>query len=110
METESGLYFGKGTEKFHYVFTFRFRNYFSGANVPPEIISLDALIEMEIFAKINFIKQDKLLSMIPQIKISSYFTFWRPVIENVFKHNYTKFEIIKFKKVKRSLLPGALLN
>ena len=57
METESGLYFGKGTEKFHYVFTFRFRNYFLGANVPPEIISLDALVEMEIFAKINFIKQ-----------------------------------------------------
>ena len=69
METESGLYFGKGTEKFHYVFTFRFRNYFLGANVPPEIISLDALVEMEIFAKINFIKQGKLLSMIPQIKI-----------------------------------------
>ena len=52
METESGLYFGKGTEKFRYVFTFRFRNYFLG-----EIISLDALVEMEIFAKINFIKQ-----------------------------------------------------
>ena len=69
METESGLYFGKGTEKFHYVFTFRFRNYFLGANVPPEIISLDALLEMEIFAKINFIKQVKLLSMIPQITI-----------------------------------------
>ena len=65
METESGLYFGKGTEKFHYVFTFRFRNYFLGANVPPEIISLDALVEMEI----NFIKQGKLLSMIPQIAI-----------------------------------------
>ena len=31
-------------------------------------------------------------------------------IENVFKHSYTKFEIIKFKKVKRPLLPGALLN
>ena len=56
METESGLYFGKGTEKFHYVFTFRFRNYFLGANVPPEIISMDELVEMEIFAKINFIK------------------------------------------------------
>ena len=69
METESRLYFGKGTEKFHYVFTFRFRNYFLGANVPPEIISLDALVEMEIFAKINFIKQCKLLSMIPQITI-----------------------------------------
>ena len=69
METESGLCFGKGTEKFHYVFTFRFRNYFLGANVPPEIISLDALIEMEIFAKINFIEQGKLLSMIIQIKI-----------------------------------------
>ena len=60
----------------------------------PEIISLDALVEMEIFAKINFIKQGKLLSMIPQIKIRSYLTFWLPVIENVFKHNYTKFEII----------------
>ena len=47
METESGLYFGKGTEKFHYVFTFKFRNYFLGANVPPEIISFDALVEME---------------------------------------------------------------
>ena len=69
METESGLYFGKGTEKFHYVFTFRFRNYFLGANVTPVIISLDALVEMEIFAKINFIKQGKLLSMIPQITI-----------------------------------------
>ena len=66
METESRLYFGKGTVKFHYVFTFRFRNYFLGANVPPEIISLDVLVEMEIFAKINFIKQGKLLSMIPQ--------------------------------------------
>ena len=54
METESGLYFGKGTEKFRYVFTFRFRNYFSGANVPLEIISLNALVEMEIFAEINF--------------------------------------------------------
>ena len=43
MENESGLYFGKGAEKFHYAFTFRFRNYFLGANVPPEIISLDAL-------------------------------------------------------------------
>ena len=52
METESGLYFGKGSEKFHYVFTFRFRNYFLGANVPPEI---NALEEMEISAKINFI-------------------------------------------------------
>ena len=69
IETESGLYFGKGTEKFHYVFTFRFRNYFLGANVPPEIISLDALVEMEIFAKLNFPKQGKLLSIIPQIKI-----------------------------------------
>ena len=69
METESGLYFGKGTEKFHYVLTFRFRNYFLGANVPPEIISLDALVEMEIFSKLNFTKQGKLLSIIPQIKI-----------------------------------------
>ena len=73
---------------------------------PPEIISLDALVEMEIFAKINFIKQGKLLSMIPQIKILSYFTFWRPVMDNVFKNNYTMFEIIKFKKVRRPLLPG----
>ena len=69
METEGGVHFGKGSEKLHYVFTFRFRNHFSGANVPPEIISLDALVEMEIFAKINFVKQGKLLSMIPQIKI-----------------------------------------
>ena len=69
METEGGLYFGIGSKKFHYVFTFRFRNYFLGANVPPEIISLDARVEMEIFAKINFIKQGKLFSMIPQIKI-----------------------------------------
>ena len=75
METESGLYFGKGTKKFHYVFIFRFRNYFLGANVPPEIISLDALVEMEIFAKINFIKQGKLLSMIPQIKIGHILPF-----------------------------------
>ena len=30
---------------------------------------LDVLAEMEIFAKINFIKQGNLLSMIPQIKI-----------------------------------------
>ena len=67
METEGGLYFGIGSKKFHYVFTFRFRNYFLGANVPP--ISLDARVEMEIFAKINFIKQGKLFSMIPQIKI-----------------------------------------
>ena len=70
METEGRLYFGKGSEKFHYfVFTFRFRNYFLGANVPPEIISLDTFVEMEIFAKINFIKPGKLLSMIPQVKI-----------------------------------------
>ena len=69
METEGGLYFGKGSEKFHYVFTFRFRNYFLDANVPQEIITLDALIEMEIFAKINFIKQGKLLLMTPQIKV-----------------------------------------
>ena len=67
METESGLYFGKETEKFLYVFTFRFRNYFLGANVPPEIISLDAFVEMKIFAKLNFTKQGKLLSIIPQI-------------------------------------------
>ena len=39
--------------------TFRFRNYFLGANVSPEIISLDALAETEIFGKINFIKQGK---------------------------------------------------
>ena len=69
METEGELYFGKESKKFHYIFTFRFRNYFLGANVPPEVISLDALEEMEIFAKINFIKQGKLLSMIPQINI-----------------------------------------
>ena len=71
IETESGLYFGKGTENFHYVFTFRFQNYFLGANVPSEIISLDALVEMEIFAiaELNFTKQGKLLSIIPQIKI-----------------------------------------
>ena len=69
METESGLYFGKGTGNVHYIFTFRFRNYFLGANVPSEMIFLDALVEIEIFAKINFIKQGKLLSMIPQIKI-----------------------------------------
>ena len=75
METESGLYVGKGTEKFHYVFTFRFRNYFLGANVPPEIISFDALVEMEIFTKMNFIKQGKLLSMIPQIKIGRTLPF-----------------------------------
>ena len=59
METEGRLYFGKGSEKLHYVFTFRFGNYFLGANVPPDIISLDSLVEMEIFAKINFIKQGK---------------------------------------------------
>ena len=35
----------------------------------PEIISLDMRVEMEIFAEVNFIKQGKLLSMIPQIKI-----------------------------------------
>ena len=75
METESGLYFGKGTEKFHYVFTFRFRNYFLGANVLPEIISFNPLVEMEIFAKINVIKQGKLLSMIPQIKIGHSLPF-----------------------------------
>ena len=69
METEGGIYFGKVSEKFHYVFTFKFRNYLLDANVPPEMITLDALVEMEIFAKINFIKQGKLLSMIPQIKI-----------------------------------------
>ena len=56
IETESGLYFGKGTEKFHYFFTFRFWNYLLGANVPPEIISLDPLVEMEICAKLNFTK------------------------------------------------------
>ena len=69
METEGGLYFGIGSKKFHYIFTIRFRNYFLGANVPLEIISLDVLVEMEVLAKINFIKQVKLLSMIPQIKI-----------------------------------------
>ena len=69
METDGGLYFGERSEKFQYVFTFRFRNYLLGANVRPEIISLDALVEIEIFAKINFIKQGKLLAMIPQIKI-----------------------------------------
>ena len=51
METEGGLYFGMGSKEFHYVFTFRFRNYFFGANVPPEVISLDARVEMEIFDK-----------------------------------------------------------
>ena len=106
MQTESELYFGKGTEKFHYVFTFRFRNYFLGANVPPEIISLDALVAMEKFAKLNFMKQGKLLSDL----IILYLLATSHCIENVFKHNYTKFEIIKFKKVKRPLLPGALLN
>ena len=69
IETDGGLYFGKGSEKFHYVFTSRFRNYFLGANVLPEIISLDAIVEMEIFARINFVKQGKLLSMIPQLKV-----------------------------------------
>ena len=59
----------KGSEKFHYVFTFRFRNYVSHANVSPEIITLDALVEMEIFPKISFVKQGKLLLIIPQIKI-----------------------------------------
>ena len=59
METEGEFYLGEGFEKFHYAFTFRFRNYFLGANVPPEIISLDALVETDIFAKINFIKQGK---------------------------------------------------
>ena len=39
------------------------------ANVPLEMTTLDALVEMEIFAKINFIKQGKLLSLILQIKI-----------------------------------------
>ena len=47
---------------------------------------------------LNFIKQGKLLSMIQQIKIWSYFTFWRPVIENVFKHNYTKVWNYKIQK------------
>ena len=51
METEGGLYFGKGSEKFQYVFTFRFRNYFLGANVPPEIISLDALMRWKYLLK-----------------------------------------------------------
>ena len=69
METEGELYFRKGSEKFHYAFTFRCRNYLLGANVPPEIISSDALVDMEMFARINFMKQGKLLSMIPQTKI-----------------------------------------
>ena len=43
--------------------------------MPPEIISLDALVKMEIFAKINFIKEGKLLSMIPQIKIGHTLPF-----------------------------------
>ena len=47
------------SEKFHYVFTFRFRIYFVSENVSPEIISLDALVETEIFDKINFIKHSK---------------------------------------------------
>ena len=59
METESGLYLGEGSEKFRYVFTFRFRNYFLGANVSPPIISLDSLVGTEIFAEINFKKQGK---------------------------------------------------
>ena len=61
--------FGKGSEKFHYALIFKFRNYSLGANVPPEIISLDALVEKEIFAEINFIKQGKLLSVINLIDI-----------------------------------------
>ena len=48
--------------------------------------------------------------MMTQIKILSYWengkidlTFWLPIIENVFKNNYTKFEIIKVKKVSGGL-------
>ena len=59
LETEGEFYLGEGFGKLHYVFTFRFRNYFLSANVLPEIISLDALVETEICAKINFIKQGK---------------------------------------------------
>ena len=58
METEGGLYLRGGVKKFHYIFTFRFRNYFLDADVPPEIIFLDT-VETEIFAKINFIRQGK---------------------------------------------------
>ena len=59
METEGRLYLEEGSEKFHYVFTFRFRNYFLGANVTEGIICLESLAETGIFAKINFIKQGK---------------------------------------------------
>ena len=37
METKGGLYLEERSEKFHHVFTFRFRNYFLSTNVSPEI-------------------------------------------------------------------------
>ena len=40
MESEGGLFLEEGSKKFHHVFTFRFWNYFLGANVSPEINSL----------------------------------------------------------------------
>ena len=48
MEIEGGLYSGKVSEKC--------------ANVPSKIISLDALAELEMFAKINSTKQGKAYS------------------------------------------------
>ena len=53
-------------------------------------------------SRINFMKQGKLLSRIPQIKIDHTFPSSH---ENVFKNNCTKFEIIKLRKVRRQLLP-----
>ena len=51
--------FREGSGRFHYVFTFRFRNYFLGTYVPQEIVSLDALVETKIFSKTNCITQGK---------------------------------------------------
>ena len=56
METEGGLYFQKLPLRFHIQIS---ELPFLGANVPPEIIFLNKLVETEIFAKINFMKQGK---------------------------------------------------
>ena len=79
--------------------------------MPPERISFGSLVEMEVFVRINFTKQGKLLSMIPQIKIDLLYLL-ATSHSNIFKSTYTKFEIIKFRKVRKPLLkvPGALLN
>ena len=61
-----GLYFEKGSEKFHYVFHIQILELLFSCKCTPRDNFLGRINR---FAKINFIKQGKLLSMIPQIRI-----------------------------------------